>query len=220
MLFSLSWRNLNYLPLSQKEHPWLWVGSEVLVNLCHFLNILLLRISWNLLLFSKVVSPQRRWFDFYFSRTRTRSGPSRTPPWLFQRVSGRAFWKRAAKSFPRRLRRLNFLNNSAAAWSKANKRNKTSEVMRHKYEQTASQSIPDGEPRRFGATHEDNAFDWTWPPPPPSPICGLSKKKPNYIQDYKASIWGILSVRHKTITGIHSAAANCSKILHSLSVNY
>lgn len=167
MLFSLSWRILKDLPLSQKEHPWLWVGSEVLVNLCHFLNILLLRISWNLLLFSKVVSPQRRWFDFYFSRTRTRSGPSRTPPWLFQRVSGRAFWKRAAKSFPRRLRRLNFLNNSAAAWSKANKRNKTSEVMRHKYEQTASQSIPDGEPRRFGATHEDNAFDWTWPPPPP-----------------------------------------------------
>lgn len=70
----------------------------------------------------------------------------------------------------RRFRRhLDLLNNSAAAWTKTNKRNKTSEVRERKYQQTPSESVADasaGGPERL--TGCDSA-----PPPPPPPRCEM-----------------------------------------------
>lgn len=86
-----------------------------------------------------------------------------------------SFPTQAARKFRRR---LNFLNNSAAGWSKANKRNKTSEVMEHKYEQTVSEGVP----VRSGARGQSVWLIVTPPPRPPPPHavkCSLSEKKPN-----------------------------------------
>lgn len=97
--------------------------------------------------------------------------------------------------------------------------------MRHKYEQTASRSIKETERRGFGATHEDSVFDSPHPPTyfihPPNDVWPVRETPPNYIQDYKASVRGFLFLCD-TLQNNNwdSAAANCTKISHSLSVNY
>ncbi len=101
--------------------------------------------------------------------------------------------------------------------------------MRHKYEQTASESIKETQSvGGFGATDEDSAFDWldgdVTPPRlihPPNDVWPVRETQPNYIQDYKAFVRGFLFLCN-TLQNNNwdSAAANCTKISHSLSVNY
>lgn len=89
----------------------------------------------------------------------------------------------------------------------------------------------------FGATDEDSVFDWLdgavttphppHPPkhtshsPPPNDVWPVRETQPNYIQDYKAFVRGFLFLCN-TLQNNNwdSAAANCTKISHSLSVNY
>lgn len=75
--------------------------------------------------------------------------------------------------------------------------------MRLKYEQTASNGIKETECRGSGATHEDSGFDWPDSFNPPDDVM----RPVTHIQDYKASVRGLLSpfatpCEKKTITGI------------------
>lgn len=86
--------------------------------------------------------------------------------------------------------------------------------------------------RKHGAsgvwTDEDSVFDWLDEAVtplclvhPPNDVLSVRETQPNYIQDYKAFVRGFLSLCN-TLQNNNwdSAAANCTKISHSLSVNY
>lgn len=97
---------------------------------------------------------------------------------------------------------------------------------------TASNSIKETE-RRPSERHMRTVCltGWTEPvlpphPPtyfihPPNDVWPVRETPPNYIQDYKAFVRGFLFLCN-TLQNNNwdSAAANCTKISHSLSVNY
>lgn len=97
--------------------------------------------------------------------------------------------------------------------------------MKHKYEQTASKSIKETERRGFGATHEDSVFDWldgdVTPTPHPLMMCGLSERRSQItFRTTKPSSEDFFLCNTLKNNNWDSAAANCTKIPHSLSVNY
>lgn len=74
--------------------------------------------------------------------------------------------------------------------------------MKHKYEQTASQSIKETESAEGLERHMRTVCLTGWtetlppPPTPPNDVWPVRETQPNYIQDYKAFVRGFLSVQH------------------------